>query len=528
MAIAYVKELGGVATSDLGGISGDVTFQVTGAAALGNTVLVMTAAALGKTISVLDQRGNTWTQLAAVTNGGGQRLQLWASKLTTALQAGDTMTLRPTDGSPLQVVGRAVEFSGLAASGTLDVSASAIGSNNTSTSVNLPGTTGAERLLLGVLASRRFSASSGDATASPGSGYTGLASAGTSAAQGGTWYAEQLFLEYRIVGAQGAYSAGFSYNPAGGGGGGPGMMWDWLLLGAALRPTLAGSAPTAPSGLGATAVSSSEIDLTWTDNSGDEIGFQIERSADGSTGWEQIAQVEAGSTSYANTGLAPSTTYYYRVRACNANGSSNYTSVANATTLASDGASAVQGACGAPVEICCPSDWYADVADVQDRIDTAIWTAGAASQPAQATVETLLQSASRWVDATLAWRYVVPITQDCDLVLLRPIVADLVAAQLYEILSASRPDLLDQGRAMRARALTGLVYHPGGLGTWLSGGSAVVVGRELGSMGRSYLTLPSSTLADTGEAALGQPLTTLTDPDAEDGVPRLFAIDQAW
>src|SRR5439155_17551527 len=39
--------------------------------------------------------------------------------------------------------------------------------------------------------------------------------------------------------------------------------------------------PAAPSGLGATAASTTQIDLSWTDNSEGETGFKIERSDDG-------------------------------------------------------------------------------------------------------------------------------------------------------------------------------------------------------------------------------------------------------
>jgi hypothetical protein len=94
--------------------------------------------------------------------------------------------------------------------------------------------------------------------------------------------------------------------------------------------------PAAPSGLSATAVSSSQINLAWTDNSNNEDGFRIERGPDGST-WTQIASVGAGVTSYSNTGLSASTAstaYHYRVRAYNAAGNSGYTGPASATTAA--------------------------------------------------------------------------------------------------------------------------------------------------------------------------------------------------
>lgn len=88
--------------------------------------------------------------------------------------------------------------------------------------------------------------------------------------------------------------------------------------------------PTAPTGLTATAISSSQINLSWTDSTNDETGFYIERSPDNVT-FTQIASLGA-TTSYADSGLSASTAYYYRVRAYNAGGSSGYSNVANATT----------------------------------------------------------------------------------------------------------------------------------------------------------------------------------------------------
>jgi len=86
-----------------------------------------------------------------------------------------------------------------------------------------------------------------------------------------------------------------------------------------------------PSGLAANAVSSSQIDLTWTDGTENEAGFTVDRSPDGNSPWSEIADLPGGSTSYSDTGLAAETAYFYRVRAYNLNGFSGYT-FANATT----------------------------------------------------------------------------------------------------------------------------------------------------------------------------------------------------
>jgi regulation of enolase protein 1 (concanavalin A-like superfamily) len=91
--------------------------------------------------------------------------------------------------------------------------------------------------------------------------------------------------------------------------------------------------PYAPSGLVATASSSTQINLNWTDNSANESGFRIQSSPNGTT-WTDLATVGANVTTYPHTGLTASTTYYYRVDATNAYGNSAYSNTANATTHA--------------------------------------------------------------------------------------------------------------------------------------------------------------------------------------------------
>lgn len=88
--------------------------------------------------------------------------------------------------------------------------------------------------------------------------------------------------------------------------------------------------PTAPSNLAAVSAGTSQINLSWTDNSNNESGFRIQRSTDNAN-WADIT-VGANVTSYQNTGLTANTTYYYRVRAENSAGNSSYTSTVSAKT----------------------------------------------------------------------------------------------------------------------------------------------------------------------------------------------------
>jgi hypothetical protein len=81
--------------------------------------------------------------------------------------------------------------------------------------------------------------------------------------------------------------------------------------------------PSAPNNLVATAISRTQINLTWLDTSSNEQGFRIERKL-GSAAWVPIATLPANATRFANPGLKPNTTYRYRVRAFNTNGASTW------------------------------------------------------------------------------------------------------------------------------------------------------------------------------------------------------------
>ncbi|MGH7495275.1 MAG: fibronectin type III domain-containing protein [bacterium] len=89
----------------------------------------------------------------------------------------------------------------------------------------------------------------------------------------------------------------------------------------------------APTNLTATPVSSSQIDLAWTDQTANEIGFKIERKTGFGGNYAEIATVGVNVTNYSNTGLANGTQYFYRVRAFSTTNVSAYSNQANATTF---------------------------------------------------------------------------------------------------------------------------------------------------------------------------------------------------
>jgi hypothetical protein len=66
-----------------------------------------------------------------------------------------------------------------------------------------------------------------------------------------------------------------------------------------------------------------QLDLSWTDRSNNETGFEIQRQTPGGA-WTPIATAAANATGYSDTGLTPLSTYIYRVRAVNTLGPSAY------------------------------------------------------------------------------------------------------------------------------------------------------------------------------------------------------------
>ncbi|MBI4712424.1 MAG: fibronectin type III domain-containing protein [Planctomycetes bacterium] len=90
--------------------------------------------------------------------------------------------------------------------------------------------------------------------------------------------------------------------------------------------------PIAPTGLSATTVSASQVDLSWTDNSRVEKGFNIERKT-GTGSYQYLATVPSDTAYYSDTGLTDGTVYYYRIYAYNDTNKVVYSGEASATTV---------------------------------------------------------------------------------------------------------------------------------------------------------------------------------------------------
>jgi large repetitive protein len=104
--------------------------------------------------------------------------------------------------------------------------------------------------------------------------------------------------------------------------------------------TISGTAPAAPTALTATGVAYNKINLSWTDNSGNETGFEVSRSSTLSGIYESIGTVNTAA--FVDSNLNAATTYYYRVRAIGAAGESA-TAQGQGNTLAAPSAPAAPG-----------------------------------------------------------------------------------------------------------------------------------------------------------------------------------------
>ncbi|MFQ5465006.1 MAG: fibronectin type III domain-containing protein, partial [Thermodesulfobacteriota bacterium] len=110
-----------------------------------------------------------------------------------------------------------------------------------------------------------------------------------------------------------------------------GNTWTWKRMsyssGISSSPSIAVSTavakpPAAPSGLTAGSITTTGATLNWTDNSGNEDEFIIgtKTNLGGRWMWKPWGTTAKNATRYSLTGLSPSTTYTFYVRASNTAG----------------------------------------------------------------------------------------------------------------------------------------------------------------------------------------------------------------
>jgi subtilisin family serine protease len=91
-----------------------------------------------------------------------------------------------------------------------------------------------------------------------------------------------------------------------------------------------------PTNLVATALSATQISLSWTDNAVGEMGYKVERKGPSDPDFVLLASLPADSTGYTDSTVSASTTYTYRVKVTNlAPADSPSSNPASATTPAS-------------------------------------------------------------------------------------------------------------------------------------------------------------------------------------------------
>ncbi len=112
------------------------------------------------------------------------------------------------------------------------------------------------------------------------------------------------------------------------------MAQQWFEFLAPRLPFNGVNFPPAPSGLNSPAKTYNSISIAFTDNSYSEQGFILERSSDSLSGYATLDTLAANSTNTTDTGLSPSTKYFYRLKAYNILGNSSYSNIISVTTAA--------------------------------------------------------------------------------------------------------------------------------------------------------------------------------------------------
>ena len=262
------------------GSAGPISVSFPSNTVAGDIILVGVIFNTNATLSVTDSQGNAFTQVGTqLISPGSNRSQVYYAK---NIKGGpDTVTVTCSVSCYQEVY--VTEYSGVDQTNPIDVQAGASGSAGAVSSGNAT-TTLAGDMIYGFCL--------GDSACTVGSSFAARSTLNAN------------LVEDMTAGNPGSYAATGSANSG------------WTMQMVVLKP--AGSAdttpPSVPTGITATAVSSAQINLSWTastDNVG-VVGYRVFRNG-----------VQVGSTtalSYTDTGLAAATSYTYTVAAFDAAG----------------------------------------------------------------------------------------------------------------------------------------------------------------------------------------------------------------
>ena len=111
------------------------------------------------------------------------------------------------------------------------------------------------------------------------------------------------------------------------------FTFDEIRIAPAYAQVALPTAPVAPSSLIVSGATNTALTLTWTDNAANETAYKVQRAlATGGPYSDLVSNLAANTTNYTDTGLSTGTTYHYRVRALNINGSSDPATGSGSTT----------------------------------------------------------------------------------------------------------------------------------------------------------------------------------------------------
>jgi chitodextrinase len=285
-----------------------VTVNFTGAQTAGNTNVIAVGFnnATSTINSVTDSKGNTYAVAAALARGTDfSQAIYYAKNINSATAGSNTVTVTFSGAVPYADI-RVAEYSGLDATSPVDVANSTSGATSGTASTGNITTTTSNELIYGA-----GMTDSGYSSGAPSTGYTMRVYSQPDA---------DIAFDKNVT-STGTYSASTSATGA----------WLMQIVGFKAASTSGDTtAPSTPTGLSATAASSSQINLSWTastDNVG-VTGYKVFR------GGTQVGT--ATGTTYNDTGLTPSTAYSYTVAATDAAGNTSAQSTsASATTSAS-------------------------------------------------------------------------------------------------------------------------------------------------------------------------------------------------